>query len=106
MADDPKQSIRASIGQGQSLQIRAVVKDVKGASAVTISLFNGSEPLEPLEASAADAPLNVTISGDGAPASPLVLNPGKPGLVTLKYGDAEAYTLQRRFRDRTLDKHG
>ena len=50
MADDPKQSIPTSIGQGQSLQIRAVVKDVKGASAVTISLFNGSEPLEQLEA--------------------------------------------------------
>jgi hypothetical protein len=106
MADDPKQSFPTSIGKDQSLQIRAVVKDVKGASAVTISLFNGSEPLEALEATAADAPLNITISGDGAPASPLVLNPGKPGFVTLKNGDTEAYTLQWRFRYRTLEKCG
>ena len=106
MADDPKQSIPTSIGKDQSLQIRAVVKGVKGASAVTISLFNGAEPLEPLEATAADAPLNITISGDGAPASPLVLNPGKPGFVTLKNGDTEAYTLQWRFRYRTLEKCG
>ena len=77
---------------------------MKGASAVAISLFNGSEPLpKQLDADADDAPLNVTLSADGASGTPLILSPDKPTFVTLKNGDAEAYTLQWRFRYRELE---
>ena len=107
MAADPKQAIPTNIGKDQYLQLRAVVKNVKGASAVAISLFNGSEPLpKQLDADADDAPLNVTLSGDGATGTPLILSPDKPAFVTLKNGDAEAYTLLWRFRYRELELCG
>lgn len=104
MAADPTQK-PTTIGNGKDLQLRAVVKNVKGASAVTISLFNGSDALsEPLYAYADDAPLNVTLSGDGASGTPLILSPNKPTFVTLKNGDALAYTLQWKFRYRDFEK--
>ena len=102
--DGPDANIPASLVKGQTLRLRADVTNVKGASAVTIPLFNGSEPLQKqLEADAVDAPLNVTISGDGAPGTPLVLNPDKPAFVMLKNGDAEAYTLRWEFRYREME---
>lgn len=107
MAADPKQAFPTSIAKNQDLQLRAVVKNVKGASAVAISLFNGSESIEKqLDAYADDAPLNVAISGDGASGTPLMLSLDKPAFVTLKNGDAQAYTLQWRFLYRELELCG
>lgn len=102
--DGPDATLPTSLTKGQVLLLRADVTNVKNASAVTISLFNGSERLpKQLEADAADAPLNVTLSGDGASGTPLVLSPNKPAFVTLKNGDAEAYTLRWKFRYKEME---
>jgi hypothetical protein len=101
--DAPDQTIPATLSKEHPLVLRVDVAGVKGASAITIPVFSGPVRIGQLEAYAEDAPMNVTISGDGAPGTPLIVNPNKPAFVTLKNGDAEAYTLQWKFRYRTLE---
>jgi hypothetical protein len=101
--DAPDQTIPATLSKVHPLVLRVDVSGVKGASAIAIPVFTGPERIGQLEAYAEDAPMNVTISGDGASGTPLIVNPNKPSFVTLKNGDAEAYTLRWKFRYRTLE---
>lgn len=101
--DAPGETIPATLSKDQPLVLRVDVSGVKGASAITIPVFSGPVRIGQLEADAQDAPMNVTISGDGASGTPLIVNPNKPAFVTLKNGDAEAYTLRWKFRYRTLE---
>ncbi|MGB9031547.1 MAG: hypothetical protein WCC27_15610 [Acidobacteriaceae bacterium] len=96
----------ANLAAGKDLALVATIGGMSGTSVAEISVFNGADSAGKLQVIAADAPMNISVSGEGAAGTPLVLNNGGKAWVTLKNGDAQAYALRWHFRYRTLEKSG
>jgi hypothetical protein len=87
-------SLPTSITPGQTLSITASVTGISGASEAEFPILNGVSQLGTLSAFASDAPLTVSIDGDGAtPDKSLAYTYGDPVVVALKNGDAQSYHL-------------
>lgn len=90
--------VPATIGPDATLRIVTTVSNLNGSGVAGAVLFNGSQQLGKLESVEADAPLNVSITGPGAPDQKLVLTDGDDSFLTLKNNDSEAYPLDWAFQ--------
>ncbi len=87
-------SLPTSINPGQTFSVKASVTGISGASEAEFPILNGVSELGDLSAFASDAPLTVSIDGDGdAPDKPLAYTYGNPVVIALKNGDAQSYHL-------------
>lgn len=86
------------VDPGQSLRVEASISNLSGSGAASASLFNGNTDLGKLQALEADAPFDVSISGDGSPDRRLVFADGGTATLTLKNGDADAYPVDWSFQ--------
>ncbi len=80
-----------SIAPGDSLAYQAAVTGVSGASSAQLDLFNAATNLGELSLVEVDAPLGITIDGDGAPDNPLAFVWNEPVTITLKNNDPQSY---------------
>jgi hypothetical protein len=86
------------LAPGAEIAIQANVSNANGAGVAAATLFNGAEELGRLPVVDADAPLDVSIGGDGSADQPLVLADGDDAALTLRNLDAEAYPLDWSFQ--------
>ena len=101
------QPVPQSIASQQNLYMSAVIAGMTTSADAQIRIFNGLEPLGTLEAVAADAPLNISVSGNGSSATaPLIFARGKKAWLTLKNGGPEAYSLNWAFHLHDMESHG
>ena len=96
-----------TISGNTDLAMVATLSGIDGASVAKIRFFNGADDAGSLETTAADAPMNITITGDGAvAATPLIFEGARPAHLTLKNGDAESYPITWSFRAGRLEQSG
>lgn len=101
------QPVPPSIAPQQNLYLSAVIASLTNSAAAQIRIFNGLDPVGTLEAVAADAPLNISISGNGSSATtPLVFTHDRKAWLTLKNGDPEAYNLNWVFHLHDMESSG
>lgn len=98
LAWDTGAALPPSIAPGATLRVIANISNLSGSSAASATLFSGSTELGRLHALEADAPFDVSISGNGSPDQRLVLMDGGTGTITLKNGDDEAYPVDWDFQ--------
>jgi len=98
-----------------TLEVQARIADFTGSTDAEVPVFNGSTFLGTLEVVALDAPLNISIDGDGSSADkPLAFVRGQEVYITLKNADATAYLVHwcliegqtKDEGDATLPPHG
>jgi hypothetical protein len=99
-------ALPAKIDRQQTLQIEVNISNLTSSGTSQVPLFNGSALLGDLETVALDAPLNISIDGDGTADKPLSFTYGKEVTVTLKNGDAITYPLEWEFRIADRDYKG
>jgi hypothetical protein len=85
------------VDPGQALHIEASVSNLSGSGSASAPLFNGTADLGRLQALEADAPFDISITGDGSPDRRLVLMDGGTATLTLKNGDTDAYPVDWSF---------
>ncbi|MGC2163534.1 MAG: hypothetical protein WA634_16615 [Silvibacterium sp.] len=90
----------AVIAPGTTVQVQAHVNSMSGTAAASASLFNGNDDLGKLQVVEVDAPLDISISGQGGSGQPLVLAHGDSTSLTIKNNDEEAYPLDWSFQIR------
>jgi hypothetical protein len=91
-------NLPTSIASGQTLSLKASVTGVSGASAAEFPIFNGGSQLGTIIEFASDAPLAISIDGDGAADKSLAYTYGNPVVIALKNGDAQSYRLHWIFQ--------
>jgi hypothetical protein len=85
--------VPARVDPGTTVRIEANLNNLGGTSMASATLFNGDLELGKLHVVQADAPLNISITGNGSSDQELALTDGEDALLTLKNNDAEAYPL-------------
>lgn len=96
-----------TIGANTDLPVIATLSGIDGASVAKLHFFNGADDAGYLETTAADAPMNITLTGEGAvAATPLIFEGARPALLTLKNGDAESYPIAWSFRVGRMEQNG
>lgn len=81
------------VDPGLPIRIQVNVSGLIGAALASAELFNGEAELGRLHLVEANAPLNVSITGNGGPDQRLVLADGNDTVLTLKNNDPIAYPL-------------
>lgn len=87
-----------TLGAGKTLVVLAQISGVTGTSSAKTWMLNGDTEVEELQTIADDAPLNLSIDGEGGEDKKLNAIQGKPVYVTLKNSDAEAYQVDLFFQ--------
>jgi hypothetical protein len=104
-----------TVSAADKLELQAKITDFTGSTDAEVPIFNGSTLLGTIEVVALDAPLNVSIDGDGAsPDKPLAFMRGQQAYILVKNADAEAYKFHWHLQaahtnydgDATLPPHG
>jgi hypothetical protein len=86
------------VDPGAKIRVLATVSNLSGAGVASASLLNGDLELGRLHVVEADAPLNISVTGNGASDQNLVLTDGADSVLTLKNNDSEAYPLDWVFQ--------
>ncbi|MGB7191173.1 MAG: hypothetical protein WBD10_13610, partial [Acidobacteriaceae bacterium] len=86
-----------SIGPGATLRIVASVSGMSGSSVASAPLLDGGAQLGRLQVVEIDAPLDLSIVGNGGSDQRLVLSKGDDAVVRVKNNDGEAYPLDWAF---------
>lgn len=96
--------VPARVDPGTTVRVEANLNNLGGTSMASATLFNGDLELGKLHVVQADAPLNISIAGNGSSDQELALTDGEDTLLTLKNNDAEAYPLDWALQidDKTL----
>ncbi|HEX5234956.1 MAG TPA: hypothetical protein VFW25_06450 [Silvibacterium sp.] len=91
-------ALPAVLGSGAEIGIQASVSGLSGSNVATTTLFNANAKLGPLHLVEADAPLDITIDGNGGSDQSLVLTNGEESILTLRNNEAKAYSLDWSFQ--------
>jgi hypothetical protein len=91
-------NLPTSIASGQTLSFLAGVKGISRASTAEFAIFNGSSQLGTFSILASDAPLSISIDGDGTPDKTLAYTFHNPVVISLKNADPESYHLHWIFQ--------
>lgn len=82
------------LGPAAEIRVQASVSNMSGTAVAGVPIFNGDTQIGKLHVVDNDAPLDISISGNGTSADQsLVLMNGEDADLTLKNNDAEAYPL-------------
>jgi len=87
-----------TIPPGETLSLQATVTGVSTSSAAEVTIFNGNTQLGSIDLIEIDAPLNISIDGNGSPDKPLAYALGKPAVIALTNGDPQPYRVHWVFQ--------
>ena len=87
----------ATIGPASTLRFQVSVSDFGGSSVASAPLFNGAATLGRVQAVDADAPLDISITGDPGVGPDFILRNGEDAQFTLINGDDQSYPLDWAF---------
>jgi hypothetical protein len=96
----------ASAGSKQTFEIAADISNLTSSAAARIHIYYGNVKVGDIEAVAADAPINISIDGEGSANTPLVLSRNSNPTITLKNGDPISYPLAWNFQVRGKTQTG
>lgn len=84
--------------QGE-LRVQLTASNVSGSAVANAPIFNGDAQIGKLHVVDNDAPLDISVNGDGSsPDQRLVLTDGEDAVLTVKNNDAEAYPVDWVFQ--------
>lgn len=92
-ATDSGLPLPPKLGPAAEIRVQASVSNISGSAVADALIFNGDTQIGKLHVIDNDAPLDISISGNGSADQSLVLMNGEDAVVTLKNNDAEAYPL-------------
>lgn len=103
--DGKNTTLPTTIAPGATLSLDANLTSISGTSQAEFPILNDTLPLGTLSAFASDAPLTVSIDGDGsAPDKPLAYTRSNPVVIALKNGDAQTYHVHWIFQMNNQDE--
>jgi hypothetical protein len=104
--DGKNTTLPTTISPGATLSLDANLTGISGTSQAEFPILNDTLPLGTLSAFASDAPLTVSIDGDGsAPDKPLAYARSNPVVIALKNGDAQSYHIHWIFQVNNQEEH-
>lgn len=82
----------------EKLRILMTISNLSGSSIADAGLFNGNSEIGSIKSISFDAPLNITIEGDGSAGKPLPYVYGQSPMIALKNNDAQSYSVTWTFQ--------